>query len=196
MKILFPFLVLLASCSTVHKLSHTMKKNTDSAATLTKDSSYKSSTNTQTSNLDVKDVDVTVYYNDSVPTSTEADIALAKAIAQPVDRSPRDNSTGGKLAGYADLIRDAISHNGHPGNISAIQIHIGSISDSSTRTQTADTGATHAQSDVHVKTEEKQVDKKVDRTGLSIGAKIGIGFALLIGLIVFLLYLAKKLHLI
>lgn len=184
--------MLLASCSTVHKVSHTEKKNTDSTAAVVKDSSYKSSSTTQTDELDVKDVDVTVYYNDSFPASTEADVALARAIARPADRTPM--KTGNKkLDSYAELIKQALSGTGR---VSAIQIHIGSISDSSTRTHTVDTGSAHTQSSIHVKTQEKVVDKKVDRTGFSLGAKIGAGVCLLIGLITLVFYLAKKFHII
>jgi len=192
MKKFLPFLMLAASCSTVHKVSHTEKKTSDSAVVVTKDSSYKSSSSTQTNDLDVKDVDVTVYYNDTFPASTDADIALAKAISRPVDRTPM--KTGNKkLDSYAELIKQALSGTG---NVSAIQIHIGSISDSSTQTHATDTGAVHSHANSRVKTEDNTVDKKVDRTGLSIGAKIGIGVALLIGLVILLIWLAKKLHII
>lgn len=192
MKKLIPFLVLLASCSTVHKVSHTEKKNTDSAAAVIKDSTYKSSTTTQTDDLDVRDVDVTVYYNDSFPASTNADIALARAISHPVDRTPM--KTGNKkLGSYAELIKQAISGTGR---VSAIQIHIGSISDSSTRTHTVDTGSAHTQSNIHVKTADKIVDKKVDKTGFSLGAKIGAGVCLLIGVIALVFWAARKFHII
>lgn len=185
MKKLLPFLVLLASCSTVHKVMHKEQKSTDSTAAVTRDTSFRNTTTTQTDDLDVKDLDVTVYYS-------PADSALAVAIAKPVDRAPM--KTGHKkLDQYAELIKEAISG---AGNVAAIQIHIGSISDSTAHTITVDTGSAHTQTDTHVKIQEKQEDKKVDRTGLSLGAKIGMGFALLIGLIVFLLWLAKKIHII
>lgn len=191
MKKLLPFLMLAASCSTVHKVSHTVKKTSDSTVAVTKDSSYKRSSSTQTNDLDVKDVDVTVYYDDESKLSP-ADSAMAQAISRPVDRTPM--KTGNKkLDSYADLIKQALSGTG---KVSAIQIHIGSISDSTTHTRTADTGTTHSQANTHVKTEDKTVDKKVDKTGLSIGAKIGIGVGLLLGLVILLLWLAKKFHII
>lgn len=192
MKKLFPFLVLLASCSTVHKVSHTEKKNTDSTAAVIKDSSYKSSITTQTDDLDVRDVDVTVYYNDSFPASTDGDVALARAIGRPAGRTPIKTGNR-KLDSYAELIKQAISGTGR---VSAIQIHIGSISDSSTRTHKVDTGSAHTQSNIHVKTADKIVDKKVDKTGFSLGAKIGAGLALLIGLIALVFYLVRKFHII
>lgn len=212
MKKLLPFLVLLVSCSTVHKVSHTEQKKTDSAAVVSRDSSYKNTTTTQTSGLDVKDLDVTVTYDNAARLSTgtvgylpidSINDALArigphtaqypKIKFRPVDRSAQGMPRSKSADAFADLIKQAVSGSGQ---VAKIEIHVGSISDSATQSVTVDTGSAKVRSDTRVKTDQKAVDKKVDRTGLGLGAKIGIGFALLIGLILLLLYLAKKIHII
>src|SRR6185437_13574497 len=98
MKQFFPFILLLASCSTLHKVVNKEKKTVDSTAVVVTDTSYKSVQASQTNDLQLSDVDVTILYgpniqrsNDSVYAwgrNTAADTALAKAKAVPVDRTP------------------------------------------------------------------------------------------------------------
>lgn len=159
MKILLPFLVVLASCGTVHKVIQKENKKVDSVASVTRDTSFKSTKITHTDDLDVKDVDITVFFNDDLAPHDYTDSAIKPIPPPQAHRMPT------KLAGYAQLINDAVASTGRSGNISSIKIHIGSISDSTRHTESTDTGSAHVKTDIHVKTEDKTIDKKIDRSG-------------------------------
>lgn len=179
MKKLFPFLVLLASCSTVHKAVTTQKKTVDSVITTKADTSYKSSQTTRTDDFNVKDVDVTVTYG------TPADSALVAAKTKPVDRTPMKTATGKKLDDFAAIIRDAVSNSGKAANIQSVTIHIGDISDSASSSSSTDTGSAHSSHDVKVQDQTINQMKTVTRTGLPWYIYVAAG---LVGLI----FLYKK----
>lgn len=182
MKKLLPFVVLLASCGSSHKIVHTDSKRVDSTATTQRDTSYKTLQVRQADDLTAKDVDITVWY-DTGRAYYPADSALAAALSRPVDRSAQGSTR--KADQYVQLIQNAISASGRPAKI---QIHIGEVSDSSSHTVRVDTGSAHQQAQVHVKTEEKKVDKDITHSGWPWYAWAGAG---IIFLIIFLLILKR-----
>lgn len=185
--LLFAFIVLLASCGTTHKIITSSKKTVDSAATVTKDTSHVSHETTASDNLEIKDVHIRVEYGNRDTVAWEPYYYKRDSV-KASDYYPAKK----KVDKYADLIREAIASSGQAGRISSVTIDIGSLSDSSYKTEKKDSGSGKTVSTVDLKKTDSEKSKDVTRTGMSLGFKIGIGLFILIALIIWLIMLARK----
>lgn len=174
--------VLLVACGSSHKIVHFDQRKVDSAVVSHRDTSYKSVQIQQADDLSARDVDITVWY-DTSRTPTAADTALARAISRPVDRS----SPRRKIDQYAQLIQNAIAASGRPAKI---EIHVGSLSDSSRKQVNIDAGAAHQDNNAHIQTAGKNTDKDVTRSGWPWYSWLGIILAILL----IILLILKRYH--
>jgi len=153
-KLIIAAWVLVTSCGTVQKTTHTATKTTDSSYSVYRDSSYKSTRSELSDDFSAKDVDITVWYDSA---RCRVDPGTAAILNAPVGPGKPPSS---KIGQYALLIQNAITAAGTPAKL---QIHIGSVSDSSGHSVSTDTGSARSKTAAEVATTESVKDKETKR---------------------------------
>jgi hypothetical protein len=180
MKYLFLIaLIVLASCSTTHKLKTEIHKTVDSTSTIIKDTTNVTKESSIMNDFNANDVDITLNYGTNPIDTSKKDVTV------PWDAYySGDKGRTGRING---LIESAVSGSGLNGRIpTSVTIHIGSLSDSSVKSNKIDSSSGKSISKADVKTDLNTKTKSVVRTGLGAGMYIIIGIVVIIilGLVV------------
>lgn len=158
MKTFIPVIFFLAACGTTHKVVNKEKKSIDSTATVSRDTASVSREDNSSRTLNAKDVDIDITFGEELPQKTPADSALQEALKRVASAG---TTTGRNLSGViTGIIASARTTGRSP---SSVKIHIGSFSDSSTRSVKKDSSGNRSQATVAVKTNTQTTSKTIHR---------------------------------
>lgn len=159
--------LLLVSCSTTHKVKTSTSKKIDSVATVAVDSSKVNTVASKTDVVNAEDVDIKIDFTDSA----KGDSVKPFIYKAPVSQSNDPMSL---------LIKDAIANSGQAGNIASMEIHIGSIGDSTAVIIAKDSTNVKTVSHTDLKKTVDTKTKDVTRSGMSWWVWVLVGLGVLI----------------